>query len=64
MTPSKTTGANLDYAFVENALFSHRSLIVKSQKNRIELVTRPDSGCALVMVMAFLQILVDLIEVS
>ena len=39
-TPS-TFDANLDCAFVENALFSHLSLILKSQQNRIELVTRP-----------------------
>ena len=38
-TPSTTTDANLDTAFVENTLFLHRSLIVKSQQNRIELVT-------------------------
>ena len=41
-TPSKTADANLDWAFVENALFPHGSLIVKSQqKNIIELVSRP-----------------------
>ena len=40
-TPSTTTDANLDCAFVENALFLHRSLILKSHQNRIELVTRP-----------------------
>ena len=41
-TPSTTTEANLDCAFVENALFTNdRSLILKSQQNRIELVTRP-----------------------
>ena len=40
-TLSTTTDANLDCAFVENALFLHRSLIVKSQQNVIELVT-PD----------------------
>ena len=39
-TPSTTTDANLDCVFVENALFLHRSLIEKSQQNRIELVTR------------------------
>ena len=44
MTPSTTTGANCDCTFIENALFLHRSLIVKSQKNRIELVTRPGIG--------------------
>ena len=43
-TPSTTTDANLDYAFVENALFLHQSLIVKIQPNRIELVTRPGQG--------------------
>ena len=32
---------NLDCAFVENALFLHRSIIAKSQQNIIELVTRP-----------------------
>merc|ERR1711923_240053 len=41
-TPSTTPDANLDCAFVENALFLHRSLIFKCQQNRIELVTRPD----------------------
>ena len=30
-----------DYAFVKNTLFLQGSLIVKSQQNRIELVTRP-----------------------
>ena len=40
-TLSKTTDANIDCAFVENALFYTDSLIVKSQQNRIELVTRP-----------------------
>ena len=40
-TPSTATDANLDSAFVENTLF-YRSLILKSQQNRIELVTRPD----------------------
>ena len=40
-TPSTTTDANLDCAFVENALFLPRSLTVKRQQNRIELVTRP-----------------------
>ena len=39
-TPSTTTDTNLDCAFVENALFS---FILKSQQNRIELVTRPDT---------------------
>ena len=39
---SKTTIANLDCAFFESAL-SYRSLNVKSQQNRIELVTRPVS---------------------
>ena len=34
-----TTDANLDCAFVENVY--HRSLILKSQQNRKELVTRP-----------------------
>ena len=42
--PSTTTDANLDCAFVENALFLHQSLIVTGQKNRIEVVTNP--GCA------------------
>ena len=37
----KTADANLDCAFVENALLLHRSLTVKSQQNIIELVTRP-----------------------
>ena len=32
----------LDCAFVENSLSLHRSLIVKSQQNRIGLVTRPE----------------------
>ena len=41
-TPSPTTDANLDCAFVENALFLHRSLILKSRQTIIELVTRPD----------------------
>ena len=36
---STTTDANLDFAFVENAL--PQSLILKSQQNKIELVTRP-----------------------
>ena len=40
-TPSTTADANLECAFVENALFLNRSLNVKSQQNRIELVTRP-----------------------
>ena len=40
-TPSTTTDAHLDCAFVENALFLRRSLNVKSQQNRIELVARP-----------------------
>ena len=40
-TPSRTADANLDCEFVENAHFLHRSLIVKSQQNRMELVTRP-----------------------
>ena len=40
-TASTTTDANLDCAFVENALFLHRSLILKSHQNRIEVVTRP-----------------------
>ena len=34
----------LDCAYVESALFLHRSLTVKSQQNRIELVTRPGSN--------------------
>ena len=38
-TPSTITDANLDYAFVENALFTTDPL--KSQQNRMELVTRP-----------------------
>ena len=37
-TPSTTTDANLNCAFVENALIY---VIVKSQQNTIELVTRP-----------------------
>ena len=41
-TSSTTTDANLDCAFVENALFYTQSSIVKSQQNRIELVTGPD----------------------
>ena len=40
--PSTTTDANLNCAFVENALFYLQSLIVKSQLNRIESVTRLD----------------------
>ena len=40
-TQSETADVNLDCAFVENALFPHRSLIVKIQQPRIELVTRP-----------------------
>ena len=39
--PSRTSDANLDCAFVENALFLHWFLILKSQQNRIELVARP-----------------------
>ena len=39
-TLSKTAATNLDHAFIENT-FLHQSLIVKSQQNRIELVTRP-----------------------
>ena len=39
-TVSKTTDANLDCAFDEMH-FLHRYLILKSQQNRIELVTRP-----------------------
>jgi len=42
-TPSKTADANLDRAFVENAVL-HRSLIVKSQQSRTELVTTPDTS--------------------
>ena len=38
---SLTAEANLDCAFVENTTFLHRSLIVKSQQNRIEIVTTP-----------------------
>ena len=37
-TPSNTTDANLDSAFVENALFTTGPL--KSQENGMELVTR------------------------
>ena len=40
-TPSTTTDANLDCAFVLKTNFLRRSLILKSQQNRIELVTRP-----------------------
>ena len=40
-TPSTRSDANLWCAFVENALFLHRSLILKSQQNRIDLVNRP-----------------------
>ena len=40
-TQSTTTDANLDCASVENALFLQQSLILKSQLNRIMLVTRP-----------------------
>ena len=40
--PSRTTDANLDFALFENALYSHRSLMVRSQPNKIELVTRPN----------------------
>ena len=36
---SKSADANLDCAFVENTLSYTDSLIVKSQQNRIELVT-------------------------
>ena len=39
-TLSKNSGPNLDFEFVK-ANFWHRSLIVKSQLNRIVLVTRP-----------------------
>ena len=35
-----TTNANLDCALVENALFYTASLIVKSQQDGIELLTR------------------------
>ena len=38
--PSKTAYANLDCAFVVNAILLHRSLIMKSQQNEIELVTK------------------------
>ena len=44
-TPSRTTDANLDCAFVENALFLHQSLIMKSQQNINELVTQPGLSC-------------------
>ena len=37
----KVNRIELSCAFVEKALFLHRSLIVKSQQKRIELVTRP-----------------------
>ena len=40
-TPSRKTDANLDWAFVEKRTFHLRSLILKSQQNRIELVARP-----------------------
>ena len=40
-TASRTADTNLDRAFIENALAYTGSLIVKSQQNRIELVTRP-----------------------
>ena len=40
-TQSPTTAANLDCAFVENALSYTVPSFVKSQQNRIELVTRP-----------------------
>ena len=46
-TPSKIADTYLDCAFVENALFLHGSLILKSQQNRIELVTRPALNQAL-----------------
>ena len=38
---TKTTDANFDCAFVENALFLHRFVIVKSEQYRIELMTGP-----------------------
>ena len=41
-TLSKTAYAYLDFAFVGKRTYSHWSLIVKSQQNRIELVTRPE----------------------
>ena len=44
--PSLTAESNLDCAFVENATFLHRSLIVKSQQNKFELVTRPGEGAS------------------
>ena len=36
----------LDYVFVRNKLFLKLSLIVKSQQNRIELVTRPEGAAS------------------
>ena len=39
-TPTKTRDANLNCVF-EKTTFLDRSLIVKRQRNRIELVTRP-----------------------
>ena len=61
-TTSKTADANLDFAFVENAFF-HRSLIAKSQQNKIELVKRPGpslpvhSVCCLVVMNCVLVVL-------
>ena len=44
-TQSKTADANLDCAFVENALYRPKqSLIGNGQQNRIELATRPGNG--------------------
>ena len=40
-TPPRTTDANFDCTFVAKRTFLHQSLIVKSQQNIIELVTRP-----------------------
>ena len=40
-TPSKTADANFDCAFVEKALVITPILSLKSQQNRIELVTTP-----------------------
>ena len=41
-TLSRTSDAKLNCAFCWKRTFLHRSLIVKSQQSRIELVTRPD----------------------
>ena len=41
-TKSGSVEANVDYLFVKNELLYQLSLLVKSQQNRTELVTRPE----------------------